>query len=228
MFDITLEEVEAAPKIPKSNQNSTVVSMLPYAIKEVKPNIIPGYFQIPASRNGLPALLHVGSAIHWLESPFPKQPSIKMTELSTQMARSIVNDFVEAQICLDSDAAPGLFWIEGHVELDEVLKRHGDKVKAAEERQKRWFIRLVREADDDWAKSKSNKAISDIQRYAARTLNLDREWLSTTLESIMEKCPMCKGFVEQGAIIHSICGYILNPTEYAKMKDRIVSKGVTA
>jgi len=226
MYDITLEEVEAAPRIPKSQQNCTIVSMLPYAIKEVKPNIIPGYFQIPASRNGLPSLLHIGSAIHWLDSPFPKQPPIKMTELSTQMARSVVNDFVEAQICLDSDAAPGIFWIEGHIELDEVLKKHADKIREAEERQKKWFLRLIREADDDWGKTKSNKSISDIQRYAGKFMNMDREWLNTSLESVMERCPLCKGLVEQGAVVHSICGYILRPNDYDKMKSRIVKEVV--
>lgn len=218
MFDITEEYVEAAPVIPFNPGNCTVVSLLPYPLKEPKPSIIPGYFQIPGSRHGIPALLPVGESIHWMESPFNDTPPIKMTHTPREVAASIVNDFVEAQLAIDSDALPGIFWIHGHKKIEQVLRENKEDLEKAKNNQDRWFINLVRIADDDWAKTHLHVSISDIQRYAGKALNLNREWLSATLSEIQLQCPLCKEYVRSDAIIHSACGFIMRPDEYKKMK----------
>lgn len=221
MFDFTEEDVEAAPVIPHSTRNCTVVSILPYPLKEPKPGIIPGYYQVPRSKDGKPSVLPVGEAIHWLESPFggiPPPPPIKMTHSSIEVARSIVNDLVEAQLGLDSDAGPGLFWVEGHFKAKQIEDNFPEKLQEAEHRQMRWFATLVRIADDDWARYHQHRFVSDLQRYAAKSMGLDREWLSTALSEVQIQCPLCKEFVRNDAIIHSACGFVLKMDEYKRMK----------
>lgn len=229
MFDFTDEQVEAAPKVESLLSNSTVVSLLPYPLKENKPAIIPGYFQIPASRNGIPSVLQVGDSIHWLESPFggnPPPPPIKMTHSSREIAKALVNDFIEAQLAIESDCMPGIFWVEGHYTSKEITEHHKTRLKEATDRQFRWFSALVRIADDDWAKYGQHKFISDLQRYAARDLKLNREWLTTLQSEIQVKCPLCGDYVRGDAIVHNMCGYIMKPDDYMlmKVKGLIVAK----
>jgi len=221
-FDFTEEEVPATPVIPYAIGNYTVVSLLPYPIKETKPGIIPSYYQIPASRNNIPSILPVGEAIHWLESPFggnPPPAPIKMTHTPREVANAIVNDLIEAQLGLESDAMPGLFALEGHLKVDDVVKKHPAQLKEAGDRQKRWFITLVRIADDDWNRYHQHKFVSDLQRYAAKYLGLDREWIGQTLSEVMLQCPLCKEYVRGDAIIHSACGFVLDKVAYKKMKE---------
>jgi hypothetical protein len=225
MFDRTEEDIALAPIIPVSSRNCTVISLVPFAIKEVKPQIIPGYFQIPPCKDGDIQCLPVGESIHWMESPFHKMPPIKLTETSVAIARSIVNDYIEAQLATDTDVSPGLFWVEGHYSKERAKEELRDKISLMRERQKRWFINLVKIADDDWAQSHQHKFISDVQRHAARALGMrDREWLTIVLESEMVQCPMCKEYVRPDAIIHSACGFIIRPSEYAVLKDRLIPK----
>lgn len=225
MFDLTLEDVELAPIIPASPGNCTVVSIVPYAIKEVKPQIIPGYFQIPPAREGQIQCLPIGESIHWMESPYKGTPPIKLTETSKAIAKSIVNDFIEAQLAVDSDAAPGLFWVEGHYKAAGIKKDFETRLEEAYKRQNKWFVNLVRIAEDDWARAHQHNAISDIQRYAAKAIGAKVEWLSITMDAMQIQCPLCKELVRNDAVVHSTCGYILKPEEYEAMQSRILPKG---
>lgn len=220
MYDFTEEDLEAAPVIPFSMGNCTVVSILPYPIKESKPSIIPGYFQIPRCKDpGKPSVLPVGESIHWVESPFKGNvPPMKLTHSPKEVARSIVNDLIEGQLGLDSDAMPGLFWVEGHWSSEEIVFKHYNKLEEADNRQTKWFSVLVRIADDDWSKYKQHKFVSDLQRYAARAMGLQREWLTAVIDEINIQCPLCKGFVRPDAIVHSECGFVMKPIEYNQFK----------
>lgn len=215
---------EIAPIISQSSMNCTVVSIMPFALKEHKPQIYPGYFQIPASKDGSIQCLPVGDSIHWMESPFKGMPPIKITETSKVMARSIINDYVEAQLAIDSNAFPGIFWVEGHYGSGGIKQDHKAKLEAVRDAQNNWFVNLVRIADDDWQKSHQHQAISDKQRFAAKALGLDREWLSVTSDFIPVKCPACKEMVHPEAIVHAACGYILDLKKYEQLQDRIIKK----
>lgn len=225
MFDFTLENVESAPKVPFSNMNCTVVSLVPYPVKELKPNIIPGYFQVARSVDGKPSVLPVGDSIHWIESPFPKGKPMKMVESSRDIAKAIVNDFIESQLALDSDAGPALFWVEGHKSAEQVIKEFPNQLEAAKNRQNNWFISLIRLADDDWTRYHQHRGISDIQRYAAKTLGMDRDWMQSTIDNATVPCPLCRTQVSMEAIICASCNYIINMKKYDEMKDRIIPRG---
>lgn len=224
MFDMTMEDVELVPQIPRASGNCTVVSIMPFPLKELKPQIIPGYFQIPASRDGEPVCLPVGESIHWMESPFKGMPPMKVTETSKSMAKSIVNDFMEGMLAVDTDTLPGIFWVEGHFDVAGIRKNYNPNLERAIAKQNRWFIELIKIADDDWAKYHQHRAITDIQRCAAKALGMQREWLSATIDMQMTNCPLCKELVRPDAIVHTACGYILNPTAYEQMSSRIIKK----
>lgn len=224
MFDITQEDIEIAPKIPKSPGNCTVISLVPFSIKEIKPQVIPGYFQIPPAKKDSFQRLPVGESIYWMESPYKGMPPIKITETPRAMARSIVNDYIEAQLATDTDTAPGLFWVEGHWDKREITEGFASELEAARNRQNRWFVNLIRIADDDWAQSHQHRAISDIQRHAARALGMSKEWLTVSVDERMVQCPLCKELVRHDAIVHNMCGYILKPEEYEKLRNRILPK----
>lgn len=225
MYDITKEDIPIAPKIPESPGNCTVISLVPFAIKEIKPQIIPGYFQIPPAAQGDIQCLPVGESIYWMESPFKGMPPIKITETPKAMARSIVNDYIEAQLATDTDVAPGLFWVEGHYVRARAKKELSEQIKEVQERQNKWFVNLVRIADDDWEQSHQHKFISDIQRHAARALGwTSKEWLSSSLDAVMVQCPLCKESVRPDAVVHNLCGFVLRPSEYEAMKARILPR----
>lgn len=225
MFSISDDDLECAPVVPQSAMNCTVVSIMPFALKERKPQIHPGYFQIPPAKDGKIQCLPIGESIHWMVQPFEKMPPIKIVETSKSIARSIVNDFVESQLAVDADAAPGLFFVEGHYTPDGIRQQYRTRLELAKEMQGRWFVNLVRMADDDWAKVHQHQAISDLQRHAATALGLiDREWLSVALDNMMTRCPLCREMVSPDAIVHATCGYILDLKKYEQMQARVIRK----
>lgn len=217
MFDITDQDIEHAPKISKSMGNCTVVSLMPLPLMETKPQIMPGYFQIPPAKYGDLQVLQVGESIHWMDSPFHGMPAVKLTEPPKAIAKSIVNDFIEGQLGTDTDTAPGLFWVEGHWSAQEIKERYPELVANAKARQDRWFVNLIRLADDDWEQNHQHRMISDIQRRAAKSLGMAREWINVALDAAMLQCPMCKELVRPDAVVHASCGYILKPKEHAEM-----------
>lgn len=221
-FNFTDDQCEAAPVVKKSMANCTIISLLPYPVRETKPNIYPGYFQIPSAKETGVAVLPIGESVHAIESAYKGQPNIRVVESPKVIAAAIVHDFLESQLAIEPDAQPGFFFVEGHYTVEEAKKTFPARIKEAEEFQKNWFVVLVRIADDDWEKTHQHKFISDIQRYAAKYLNLNREWIQVTVDNAMDVCPLCKELVRQDAIVHSICGYILKPKEYETMKANIV------
>lgn len=224
MFDVTAQVFEVAPKIAYAHSNCTVISGVPFPVRELKPQIMPGYFQIPPAKGGQIHILHVGESIHWMESPFPKMPPMKVTETPKAMARSIVNDFIDGMLAIDTDAGPCVFWVEGHWTEEQIRKDFAGQLHNAFEKQKRWFVSLVRIADDDWTKYRQHRMITDIQRAAAIEMGFKREWIDITVDAEMTKCPLCAQLVAADAIIHSACGYVINLEKYNEMRGRIASR----
>jgi len=136
-------------------------------------------------------------------------------------AEAVVNDFIVAQIEIDapSNAFPGLFWVYNHLSRDQVKKEHGAKLTNAIENQVRWFQRLVRRADSDWQMFHQHNAIADIQRHAAKQLNLDREWVHALVDMGNERCPACSSILmSPPPVVCPTCQCILDETRYAKLK----------
>lgn len=191
----------------ESSVKSTVVSVVPFEIEERKPGLYPGYFKVPAAVDGEPQVLVIDNAVHYVYLD-ETRGSLQVRVPSYEIAASIVNDYCGSQLAVEVDGKPGIFWVTGEVAAKDVKTKYPRELMQARELQKRWFLALVKIADDDWARYHQHKSISDFQRYAARSLNLDREWLLAP-ETIAQ-CPACKNNVPVGAIVCPNCRCVID------------------
>jgi hypothetical protein len=210
---------------------STVVSTLPFELVEPKPGLIPSIYVIPSAKGSDFSYLHVADGHHLVLIPLTdsKTPPMRVTDTSERISQSLIDDYVNASLSIDytpnengSIAIPGLFWVEGALNRDEIVARHSDRVKAAKNNTMAWFERLVKLADDDWAKNESHRTITDLQRKACTYLNIDRAWNFDIFKQLSNLCWACKSIVNPLAIICHECNAVLNVTEYEKNKNRFV------
>ena len=193
----------------------TVVSLLPFPLREVKPGMFPGEFQIPACLQDKPGILHVDRSRHdvYLDD---KRGTIPIWTPSDEIARSLIYDYRTACLAIDEDAVPGLFWVDGEKTLAALGRDHGKELNQYQKFQENWFERLVKLADDDWERLHKHTAISGLQRMAAKSLGLDRPWLIVKPHE-QTKCPACRSIVEREAIVCFACHCVLNVEEYKKL-----------
>lgn len=201
----------------------TVVSLLPFELKEDKPMMLPSTFTVPAaSEDGHKlGILHVKEGIHYIPNPLIDEgkpgSSIKQITTPAEMARSICEDYNNAHVALDEDAAPGLFWVPGKLSQKDIEKFYKKKLESNRKRQKNWFYNLCMMADSDWEKNHDMRAVSDLQRAAARSLGLNKEWVEFRYEP-MVKCPYCNSNVSPEASICGSCKEIINKDKYEATK----------
>jgi hypothetical protein len=211
-------------KLPQQYQDvSTIVSIVPFEIEEYKPGLIPSTYKMPPARPGEFTLCYVGyneakkeyhQVVHYWYIDY-ERGTVVVPNKTIEVALAIVNDYCRAQLAQEIDARPGMFAVQGLLKKEDVDKYCQQELIAASERQKAWFIRLVTLADDDWSKFHQHKLISDLQRYAAKALNLDRDWL---VETEQQRCPACRATVDGEAIICGKCQYILKPEKYDRSR----------
>lgn len=201
---------------------ATIISIYPRDIKEAKPGLFPSEYIIPAGSIEKPGLCIVSNDVHHLVDPNPLDESkeakyIKVNVKAIEAAQSIINDWIVSLIEVEHDAMPGLFAVRGdYYENKVIVEKFSREIKVHAEAQYAWFANLVRSGDDIWAKSRSTQGISDIQRLAAQTLNLKREWLVNLTEP--NKCPFCASNINVGAIKCITCGEVLNKVAYDHLK----------
>lgn len=172
---------------------STIISIYPREINEVKHTIEPGKFHIDAGSIEKPAILVVGPSSWWKETS-EQEPLLEIPNSSIQIADSIVKDYCNGLLgCNMGSSMPGIFWIPGEFTIIKALTQHPDKFKAAEQKQKNYFSALVKLADSLWARTNGNPlVVSDDMRLAARALQLDnKEWMKDFSMMQMVKCYAC-------------------------------------
>lgn len=188
----------------------TIVSYLPYRVREVKPSVIPEEYIIPASDGKTPSVLVIKTAKTILYRGYD-QPNTPIPVPDEELAEDIIKAFTTSQLGYSETTKPGLFWVPGEVYAKEVETKFPTQVAAAKASQNRWFLRLIQMADDDWAKYKQHKMITDIQRIAAKNLGMtSKEWLVMPEPTQMIKCPGCLSYIEEGTIKCKHCGAILD------------------
>jgi hypothetical protein len=201
----------------RSNDICTVVSLLPYPLCEEKPGLVPGTFKIPYTEPGDFTLLTVERCTHavYLDS---NRPRLIVPDPSDLVARSIAYDHKTAMICYEAGVAePGIDWVWGEYTDKRVFKNeHQEKLAGLFSLQNAWFMRLLEMADDDWAKYRQHKFITNLQRTAARVLGqVEREWmLQQRVEEALSKCKFCFTQVHPQACICSSCHGILDMERY--------------
>jgi hypothetical protein len=206
------------PVLPLSLENEdpcTLVSIVPFIINEFKPGIYPGRFVIPPCMDdNTPEFLKIGASVHFV-SQFngdDELPAIVIKTTAREMAVAVVSDYMQAQMDVTEDCRPGLIWIPGAQEEISAAEHKGMKQK-----QLRWFGKLVQRADNDWNRYKNNKVISDNQRFAARALGYERDWLNPSIEEVPVKCPSCFTNVDPRAVVCANCRFVLDKKRHEEM-----------
>ncbi len=200
---------------------SSVVSIVPFIIEEYKPGLYPGNFIIPPSKDGIPEILLVGESIHYVEVDPDK--SIPVTNSSHKVATAIVEDYINSQLAVRTGEAnicgPGIFWKIGKYDLNRLYTECSAELVSARQKQQIWFTRLVEMADDDWEKTRQHKAITDMQRFAAKALKLERPWAVEIQSQVLvsQTCPACGNSVMSGVVVCGVCKCIINMAEYKKL-----------
>ena len=83
-----------------------------------------------------------------------------------------------------------------------------DELRSAQEKLNEFYRALVASADREWERSHSFLFIHDLQRRAAATLGLEKEWHYQARET--EECPGCGDHVKPGVAVCKSCHAILN------------------
>lgn len=205
----------------------TLVSMVPFPIREEKPGLVPSVVHIPAAEKDNFVVVHVKPCFYPMYID-EARGSFNVPVPPDQLAKSIIDDFVNAQLGVDRHpehpASPGMFFVVGKLTKEQIKKEYPDAVQEALNTQKEWFRRLVQSADDDWQRYRQHKTISDLQRHAAKSLGLERDWLVVTKDAPMtpisagKTCPACFSTVHPQAIICPQCRCVMDAKAYAAMK----------
>lgn len=227
---------------------ATIVSIYPKDVIERKSaHLEPSTFRIPACLNekGISypdfgpitvPILDAKTKFYRMEGEWIEAPIIAFS-----LAKSIVYDFVSS--CLDVDISsdsfigPGLFAIDGSYDrADKVIENYDEKkandwvrtefgkeLERIHLAQDRWFQLLVRRADNEFARTRSHRSVSDVHRLAARRLGIERDWTKDiTLQAIL-KCPACRLSIDPLAVICPNCKFVLDAAKLAELQGKETS-----
>jgi hypothetical protein len=82
------------------------------------------------------------------------------------------------------------------------------ELASAHEKLDDFYRALVASADREWERSHSFLFIHDLQRRAAKSLGIEKEWHYQSRET--EECPGCGERIKPGVAVCKSCGAILN------------------
>jgi hypothetical protein len=196
---------------------STVVSILPKRIIEIKPTISPGYFELNPGSFEDPAILVVGPSSWWREVD-EQQPLLEIPVSSIQIADSIIKDYANGLLaCNMSDQMPGLFYIPGEFGVEKLKKDYMPLLLKAQANQKKWYLELIKVADILWSRSNGNPlSISSDARLACKEMNItNKPWLGDLQTAELVRCVACGSLRNQNFPICQTCKAIADP-ELAK------------
>lgn len=200
--------VVRAPTNPMDK--STIVSIFPKEIDEVKHTIQPGRFIIPAGSIEHPAILVVGPSSWWREID-EDQPMLEIPQSSIQIADSVVKDYSNGLLGFNAgEAGPGLFYIPGNFTVSEIRKNYSSELDKAVMRQRNWYQMLLKMADALWARSNGNPlAISDDMRLAAQELGqTTKDWMKDFSMVEMTRCIACGSLRNPSYPICATCKHV--------------------
>lgn len=197
---------------------STIVSIYPKEIDEVKHTISPGRFIISPGSIERPSVLVVGPSSWWREID-EDQPLLEIPTSSILIADSIVKDYCNGILGCDmAGKMPGLFYIPGEVDYTTLKTKFKDELEKAAIKQKAWYAELVKMADSLWARSNGNPlAISDDMRLAARELSFNsKDWLKDHQMVEMVRCHACGSLKNPQYPVCSTCRAVDSTNPQAK------------
>ncbi len=191
---------------------ATIVSIYPRRILEYKYTIQPGVFDIAAGSEENPSLTVIGPSSWWRDIG-EEMPLIEIPNGAMQVAESVINDWANGMLMCDMNTSmPGIFFVPGDLDIKKIRTDYAGALKAAITKQRNWFQNLVKLADHGWAQTNgSPRAISDLMRMAADTLNLkDRDWMKNYVEAEKVKCAACGNLRNPAYPVCASCNRIVD------------------
>jgi hypothetical protein len=198
--------------------------MLPIALRETKPGLIPNEFIIPACKDPMKDV----EIVHIARARFPvyideNRPALVVPEPSDLLAQAICRDFkVSVSHLQPGVAEPGIFWLRGQYLKAEILDFSDKKITTLVDKnrdmQTTWFKSLVKAADDDWSRFHIRKMISDLQVLAVKALGIEREY-DIAMEIGLSKtkpCKFCRADIHPEAIICMHCRGVVDMDRFKK------------
>lgn len=198
----------------------TIVSIVPFPIHEVKPGLFPSEYKIDAAKEGTFETLVVDDATYFVYIDM-ERGSLKLRCMAEDLAESIVSDFRRSCLAVDEDSGPGMFFVREEKTKEQISRECAVLLIEARKRQISWFKRLVELADDDWEKTRQHKAISDLQRFAAKALRLERPWLIDLAKQVNTMsliCPSCVTSIHPDSVVCPNCRVVINPDKYKQLQ----------
>lgn len=193
---------------------STIVSIYPKEIEEIKHTIDPGRFYINKGSYDNPAILVVGPSSWWRDID-DTQPMLEIPQSSIQIADSFVKDYCNGILgCNMGNSMPGLFYIPGKYDIEGLKKAFKGELDSANKKQQNFYSALIKLADSLWARSNGNPlVISDDMRMAARELNLtsQKDWMKDFEMMDMSRCKACGSLRNAAYPICPTCRAIDDP-----------------
>ena len=198
---------------------STIISIVPFEINEVKPALFPAQYRIGASGGIEPEILHITGGHHFVYLDMDRG-SLTVNVPSNEIARSVVDDFMSGQLRIAEGCRPGLFWLPGWLTIEDVKNHHNEKLLKARMQQTVWLRAITNLADDDWRKFHQHTAISDFQRAAAKILKLrpeEHEWMETFGVDSSGTCPACGVLHQRNIAVCPGCRCILDKAKFESL-----------
>lgn len=205
---------------------ATIISICPFPLDEFKPGLIPSVFHVDAAKENDIAILNIGYGIKARMRVPVIGNTIDMDVPPATIAKAIVEDRLSGQLYYGPEAKPGLFYVEGTYSKEECKVTFSSEISEANKIQKNWFLNLVKMADDDWAKSKQHRYISDLQRHAARALGLTKDWNFDVSNASDARCVACFSQIHPLAAICPVCR--TNQAEFRAISPVVVEPVKTA
>lgn len=181
-------------------------------------------------------------------TPVDKKSHIFIPTMGESIAEEVVDSNVRStpnvevgMSAEDGGCQPAIFWVPGAMikistsDLMNTLVWHSNDLNVAEglanlqakhpglleeykARQNNWYDRLIKDADDKWQKYKMNVVISDIERFAARSMGIKREWVVKLEAANLTNCPFCVTLISPMAMICPNCREIVDQERYDERK----------
>jgi len=196
---------------------STVISIYPRQIREIKHTMFPGEFIVPGGSAEKPGILVVGSS-SWFREINEDEPLLEIPVSSIIVADSIVKDWRNGILANSNTQNPGLFFFPGEFTLERILKEKKKELDQAIAQQTAWFREQVKIADVLWSRSNGNPlVISDDARLAAERLKLDKSWMQDFKTMEMTNCPACGALRNSNFPICGSCKTIVDKKRYQEL-----------
>lgn len=206
----------------QSTSKATIVSVCNFEINEKKTGLMPQEYSIPAAGFGDISILPVDDAFFFVYID-EARGYLRSVTPSFRLAHSIIEDYVNGQLCRAEDAEPGLFCVKGEFTKEEIKNRFHAEITEARKKHKKWCEMLVAIGDDFWNSVQKRSSISQRSRDAANFLKIDRPWLNVAPAAPVEEvvqykdCPVCFEKVNPKAIVCRSCKTVLDKEAYEKI-----------